>query len=229
MHRHGLPIAPYDADELLLEAVQRTSRVSVNIYQPSDTMVVLGKGSDPLSELHVDHCLADQVPLAGRRGGGCAVVLDPGNVIVSVALPIPGINHTHRYFDFLTERLVRTLNAMGYGPIYRDGKSDLVLQNRKIGGSCVYRTKGLLYYSSTILVAPDIHKIERYLQYPPREPAYRGGRSHAEFIGSLVSKGTTAHAARLVRELTEYVQHDDLSLQEIVTENSAALPVMSCT
>ena len=196
-----LDIGTYDEDESLLRAVIDDGQPRLSIYQPSKSAVILGRGSNPERELNLDHCLADRVPLLRRRGGGCAVFIDPGNVIVSIALPAAGINHTHQYFDLLTDWLLDGLEVMGYHGIYRDGISDLVLGHRKIAGSCVYRTKGLLYYSATLLVASDFGKIERYLKHPPREPAYRQGRIHREFLGKLAPNGTIRDTGRLVMEL----------------------------
>ena len=67
----------------------------------------------------------------------------------------------------------------------REGTSDLAIGDRKIGGSCIYRVPGLLFYSTTLLLDPDIDLIERYLRHPPREPDYRKGRPHREFMTSL--------------------------------------------
>mgnify|MGYP000753667588 CR=1 FL=1 len=47
--------------------------------------------------------------------------------------------------------------------VYRDGISDLVLGDRKVGGACIYRTRGLLFYSASLLVAPILG---RYLDAP---------------------------------------------------------------
>jgi lipoate-protein ligase A len=42
-----------------------------------------------------------------------------------------------------------------------------------------------VYYSASLLVKPDVSLVERYLRHPPREPEYRRGRSHREFMGAL--------------------------------------------
>ena len=88
------------------------------------------------------------------------------------------------------------------------GVSDLVIgaagaRDRKIGGACIYRTRGLLYYSTTLLVGPDLDLVERYLPHPPREPEYREGRGHREFMGSLREMGLAESAGELAHELTE--------------------------
>jgi lipoate---protein ligase len=120
-----------------------------------------------------------------RRGGGCAVLLDPGNLIVSVALPMPGIGGSKAAFARLSAWLIEALAAAGAPGVEQRGISDLVLGDRKVGGSAIYREQGLLYYSSTLLVDPDIAGMERWLAHPPREPEYRRGRSHGSFLHAL--------------------------------------------
>jgi len=119
------------------------------------------------------------------------VVLDTGNVIVSCVLPLSGLGGTSRAFNTLSTWLIDALKHVGIPNIRQEGISDLALGNRKIGGACIYRTKGLLYYSTTLLFQPDLDLVERYLKYPPREPRYRTGRSHSAFMGSLIDSNST--------------------------------------
>jgi len=221
MDTDTLPIEMYEADEFLIRGTLRDGRPRLRVYRPSSTIVVLGRGSKPEVELELDACLADGVPLYRRRGGGCSVVLDPGNVIVSVAQPVAGLNHTRRHFDLLTEWLLGRLRAVGLVGIYRDGTSDLAIAERKIAGSCVYRSPGLLYYSTTLLVEPDMDKIERYLKHPPREPLYRRGRSHRDFIGCLAGIGDFTDTADLVAELEDNLCIDDLPERVALTAAAA--------
>jgi lipoate-protein ligase A len=155
--------------------------------------VILGRGSKPDVELHLAHVLSDNIPVMKRAGGGCAVVLDPGNVIVSVALPLPGIAGIRTAFRQVSDWLIGGLAAIGVDGVRQRGVSDLALADRKVGGSCVYRTRDLLYYSTTLLIQPDLDLVTRYLRHPPREPDYRQGRGHREFMGKLSDR--LAHRA----------------------------------
>jgi lipoate-protein ligase A len=207
LFRPAPKIGAYDADEPLLAAVLAGAPGGVRVYRPAGVAVVLGRGSRPERELHLERCLADGVPLLRRRGGGCAVVLDPGNVIVSLALPVAGIGDNLRHFARISEWLAAALARVGVAGVRREGSSDLALGERKVGGACIYRTRGLLFYGATLLVAPEVELHERYLRHPPREPPYRRGRTHAEFVGSLGAPATVATAARLERELGAELAH----------------------
>jgi lipoate-protein ligase A len=75
-----------------------------------------------------------------------------------------------------------------------------------VGGACIHRTRDLLYYSTTLLCAPELALMERYLRHPPREPGYRHGRRHAEFVGSLLERPSLEATARLEAALAGELQ-----------------------
>ncbi len=176
-----------DWDDALIEATRRDGRSHLRVYTPSETVVVLGRGSRPEVEVNLEAVQQDEVPLLMRRGGGCSVVLDTGNVIVSTGLPLSGFGGIPRAFNTISSWVINALDNSGLRNVRQEGVSDLVLENSKIGGSCIYRTRGLLYYSTTLLFAPNLDLVERYLLHPPREPAYRAARSHREFMGSIAA------------------------------------------
>lgn len=206
---HGaepLCIQPYTDDDALVEATRADGRTRVNVYAFDRTAVVLGRGSDPDVELDVEKVRTDGVRVERRRGGGCAVVLDPGNVIVTVALALPGLDRIRSTFDSLTTWLIGGLERAGLDGVRSDGVSDLVLGDRKIAGSCVHRALGRFTFSASLLVAPDLALMSRYLTHPPREPAYRRGREHAAFVTSILEVrggggGSRATEAEEFREL----------------------------
>ena len=190
-----LDIQPYDLDDDLVGATRADGIPRVRVSRPDSPMVVLGRGSDPEVELDVDACARLGLDVRRRRGGGCAVVLDPGNVIVSVALPIPGLTRIRSTFEALTAMLIEALTTAGIEGVESDGVSDLVLDDRKISGSCVHRALGLFYHSATLLVDPDLELVASALRHPPREPAYRRGRAHTDFMGRIAGHAATIDRA----------------------------------
>ena len=205
-----LSIGTYNYDDSIIEATRCDRQPHIRIYQLPKTVVVLGQGSKPEIELHLEVCIEDNIPVLKRRGGGCAVVIDPGNVIVSVVLPMNGIANNRRYFKRLSEWLVAGLTTIGISGIRHDGISDLVRDDRKVAGACIYCSKDFLYYSATLLVDPDIQLMERYLKYPPREPAYRKGRTHSEFVGTLNVSPLSDKTTSLADELRQVLKLTDL-------------------
>ncbi len=214
----GLSIGTYDLDDPLIEATAADGKPRHRVYRPQGVQVVLGRGSRPEDELNIDACLEDRATLLRRHGGGCSVVLDPGNLVVSAALPVTDFGRNPEHFERLTCWLSDGLEQVGISGVRQRGISDLALGERKVGGACIYRRRGLLFYSATLLVEPDTGLMERYLAHPPREPDYRRGRPHGEFVASLAAEcpaigGTETVLAALGRELLSLADvYDKLSV-----------------
>lgn len=180
-----LSISPYPGDEDLLSDAQARGRFGLSVYPFWETAVVLGRGSKIPLELHQRLCLKDSVPVYRRRGGGCAVVLDPGNVIVALTLRAPGFGNHQAHFNQITDWFTAGLAEVGFDGVRQGGISDLVLGDRKVGGACIYRSAEVLLYSASLLIRPETRLMARYLKHPPREPGYRAGRDHAAFVTSF--------------------------------------------
>jgi lipoate---protein ligase len=195
----------WDLDRDLIETVRQGGGPQIAVYPHPDLVCVIGHGGDPWRETRPELLAADGVPLRRRRGGGCAVVLDPGNLICSIVLPWPGVGAITRAFDLLGEVVGAGLAACGLPGVHQQGTSDLALGDRKLGGSCIWRTRNLLYYSTTLLVDPDWGRIDRYLPHPPREPDYRAGRDHHDFLTSTYASGLRTPPGRLAAALAAYL------------------------
>jgi lipoate-protein ligase A len=222
-----IEIVPYDLDDDLIAAVKKDRMPRLRIYRPHDTRVVLGRGSKPDVELHLEPCLKDRIPVLKRRGGGCAVVVDPGNVIVSLVLPLGGLKNNQRFFNRLSKWLIIGLQDAGLEGVGQDGISDLVISDRKVGGACLYRSKEILFYSATLLVEPDLEKVERYLKHPPREPEYRQGREHRDFMARLAPGFWSQDADSLTRAL-RHTLHPGRALLDALAGSGDSNPAAPC-
>jgi lipoate-protein ligase A len=63
--------------------------------------------------------------------------------------------------------------------------SDLAWQGKKVSGNAQRRTAGVFLHHGTLLYDFDSKLAGRYLLEPKRQPEYRGGRTHAQFLGNL--------------------------------------------
>ena len=179
----------YDLDDPIIDGTLTDGEPRLSVYLPPRTMVVLGRGSKVDQEVDLAACEELGVPVLRRRGGGCAVLLDPGNVIVSLTLSVQGIGRNREHFDRISAWLMDALARLGLPGLTQRGISDICVGQRKVGGSCIQRQRGLLYYSTTLLVTPDIPLMARTLRHPPREPGYRAGRGHEAFVERLDYQG----------------------------------------
>ena len=72
------------------------------------------------------------------------------------------------------------------------GTSDVAVGGRKISGNAqAWRWKSLLVHG-TLLVDFDFDLAGKILKHPSREPDYRHGRSHRDFLITLRQLGTSA-------------------------------------
>jgi lipoate-protein ligase A len=69
--------------------------------------------------------------------------------------------------------------------IERAGTSDLAAGGRKFSGNSQQRKRTHLLHHGTLLYDFDIAQIGRFLRMPGRQPEYRGGREHGEFLQNL--------------------------------------------
>jgi lipoate-protein ligase A len=66
-----------------------------------------------------------------------------------------------------------------------EGVGDLTIHGRKFCGSAQRRLKNWFLVHCSILNAFPLDLIARYLTIPSRQPAYRAGRTHEEFLMNL--------------------------------------------
>ena len=131
-------IPSYDLDDDLIEATRADGAPRVRVKRFEGHAIVLGRGGRAEAELNREAILEDGIQVFRRHGGGCAVLLDPGNIIVSVIWPLPGLGGIKKAFNDISSALIKGLAEAGLPGVTQEGISDLVLNGRKIGGSCIY-------------------------------------------------------------------------------------------
>jgi lipoate-protein ligase A len=80
--------------------------------------------------------------------------------------------------------------------------SDLCVGERKIAGSSLRLWRSRALYQVSVLVDADVEVMERYLRHPSREPAYRAGRRHRDFVASVSDLVPGISPAAVVDALT---------------------------
>lgn len=179
-------------DEALLEVAERLTEEQkpffdvLRLWELKDYAVVMGRGSK-LTEVHVECCRRDHVPIFRRCSGGTSVVAGPGCLMYSLVLnsqsnpKLRQIDYVHRFV------MTKMLNALlRLEPrVAWCGTCDLTLNGRKFSGNALRCKRSTLLYHGTLLYKFDLNRVSRYLATPPREPDYRHGRSHDEFLTNL--------------------------------------------
>jgi lipoate---protein ligase len=173
-------------DSALFESVEHGASESLyRSWQAARPVVVVGRHSRVAADVFHDACLADGVHVLRRGSGGGAVVLGPGCLNYAVVLSLvsrPELANVAASFRYILERIVVALDIPGLAVA---GGTDLALDGRKVSGNAQRRGRRALIHHGTLLFGFETGLATRYLQEPVRQPAYRTGRRHAEFIGNI--------------------------------------------
>lgn len=143
--------------------------------------VVVGRGQRIAREVRVPECERDGVPVLRRASGGGTVFHDPGNLNVTLVLPGP----TDRPLETLGKVMSAAVDQLGLVP--RIGDRGLFVDDAKLCGFAVFRTKTGLLAHSTLLVETSAALVGRYLTSAPADP--RPLDSHRSPVASLAEHG----------------------------------------
>jgi lipoate-protein ligase A len=198
------PAANLALDEELLaraEAGDLPGEV-LRLWESPHPVVVQGRSS-PAREFRADPCREDGVSVHRRVSGGATVVLGPGCLMYAVVLDfaarpeLRGIDCAHRY---VSEILVAALAPLAEG-VTRAGSSDLVIASgpteppKKFSGNSLRVRRNHLLYHGTILYDFPLELVGRWLGEPVRQPEYRAGRDHGEFLTNFPASRDAIEAA----------------------------------
>ncbi len=178
-------------DEALLEEAHegRLMAPVARTWMASAPTVVVGSSSSIDEEVDRAACDRFGVGIVRRPSGGLTVVLGPGCVMWSVIIPLTGPQPPiERIHAALLDPLCKALRDTGQ-PVVRRGSSDLAIEtadgDRKVSGNALRIRRGGILYHGTLLDTFDLDIVGAVLRHPPREPDYRGRRSHRAFLANL--------------------------------------------
>ena len=147
----------------------------------------LGRSNSAESEVNLDACRADGISVVRRCSGGGTVVLGPGCLAYTLVLPL-NANLRGAGISSVTQMLMaRMANALN--PVLPDvvprGTSDLAAADQKFSGNAQRWLANAFLHHGTILYQFDLPRIGRYLRTPSRQPDYRSGREHDQFVRNV--------------------------------------------
>ncbi len=174
-------------DESLLYQINEQNSVGcLRIWEVDQYSVVLGSSNQVAANINLAACKRDQIPVLRRCTGGGTVLLGPGCFIYSLFLRITADQHLAGIEATTQEILNRIRDALNLIKpelkVELQGISDLTIQGRKFSGNSQRWLTTTLLHHGTILYDFDLDRIPRYLISPEREPEYRSGRDHLDFV-----------------------------------------------
>jgi lipoate---protein ligase len=176
-------------DEALLELCEAGFADEVLRFWESPThFVVVGYGNKVACEVDVAACRADGIPILRRCSGGGTVLQGPGCVNYSLVLRIDGRHELESITStncYIMKRNAAALSKILGKTVSAEGFTDLAVEGQKFSGNAQRRKRTHLLFHGTFLLDFDLALIERYLRAPSREPDYRQGRKHTDFLRGL--------------------------------------------
>jgi lipoate-protein ligase A len=176
-------------DEALLDQVETadTPVELLRFWESSQLVVVVGRSSRVAEEVDLVYCRDQGIPVLRRCSGGAAVVIGPGCFMFSVVLRFderPELRMIERAHRFVLEKTAAALGSLQVDARFR-GTSDLAVDERKISGNSLRCKRQSFLYHGTILYDIQPDAIARCLLTAPRQPAYRRGRTHVDFVTNV--------------------------------------------
>lgn len=174
-------------EAILVDADERGAGPLLRIWEQPDFAAVLGSSRRLADELDLERCREDGVAVARRTSGGGTVLIGPGALNVAVVLPsdyTPEVVTVDGAQAYVLGRIAEAIRARG-PEVEVLGSGDLTIGGRKFSGSAQRRLRRRILVHATILYDFPIARIARYLRIPGRQPAYREGRSHEDFLRNL--------------------------------------------
>lgn len=216
-------------DEALLDAFEAHGGDGVlRFWAPENYFVVVGYANEVAREANVAACEAEGIPILRRCSGGGTVLQGAGCLNYSLIAPVgengPMSTITSANKWIMERNRLAVERCLGSTPsspkVEVRGHTDLTLVTHdaslKFSGNAQRRKKNFLLFHGTFLLNFDLPLIEKFLRMPSKEPDYRHGRSHKNFLTNLnVPADAVKRALREVWNATEPL--------EVVPEDAIAL------
>jgi lipoate-protein ligase A len=174
-------------DEALLDLCEDGVASEVlRFWEPSQYFVVVGYANKVAHEVHDAFCEFSGIPILRRCTGGGAVLQGPGVLNYSLILRTEGdLHNIPATNNVILKRHQAALATMLKAPVEIQGHTDLAIGGLKFSGNSQRRKKNCLLFHGSILLHLDIEQVEKTLSFPSKQPDYRLGRSHSDFLMNL--------------------------------------------
>lgn len=186
-------------DEALLDLCEGGAAHEIlRFWESTAHFVVPGYGNKVQSEVNVEACQRDGVPILRRCTGGGAVLQGPGCLNYALALRIadrPELENITSANCHIMQRNCAAISKLLGERCDVEGYTDLALKGRKFSGNSQRRKRTHLLFHGTVLLNFDLTLIDRYLRLPSRQPEYRKSRSHTDFLRNIGAPATELKCA----------------------------------
>lgn len=178
-------------DEARAKSAYATGNRLLRFWWGDSPAIVMGSSQRAGDVADTNACAAQGVPILKRCSGGGAVLEKSEVFNYTLITPAPPHLDVAASFQEGTNLVGSILANLGIAGVRR-GTSDVAVGDRKISGNALARRWKAQLVHGTLLVDFDFDLADQVLKHPPREPDYRHGRSHREFLVTLRELGIQA-------------------------------------
>lgn len=178
-------------DEEVAKSAQGTGRHLLRFWWGGPPAVVLGANERTELVVDAEACAVHGVEVLKRCTGGGTVLQTADVLNYSLIAPAPDRLSLKAGFRLGADVICAILAAFGVVG-EPQGISDVAVGDRKISGNAQARRWKALLLHGTLLIDFDFDLAGKVLRHPPREPEYRRGRSHGDFLITLRALGVRA-------------------------------------
>ncbi|HEY0076157.1 MAG TPA: biotin/lipoate A/B protein ligase family protein [Abditibacteriaceae bacterium] len=184
-----LPTENLALDEALLDEREANGGEAVlRFWETTTPFVVLGYVCKVDDDVNIEECRQRSVPILRRHSGGGTVLQASGVLNYALILPIEYGTPTENLATtnaFVMQKTRDALQALAGDEISIRGITDLALGHLKFCGNAQRRRRKWLLFHGAFLLDCDLHLMSAVLKLPPRQPEYRAGRGHVDFVTNL--------------------------------------------
>jgi lipoate-protein ligase A len=175
-------------DELLLQKAE-AGRMgeTLRFWEAEEHFVVVGRACKVREDCLEEKCTRDAVKILRRISGGGTVLQGPGCVNYSAVLfyeSDKGYSSIRSSYRNILGKMSEVMRARGLNVTFYP-TSDLTLDGRKISGNAQARKRKYFLHHGTFLYDFDLERVSSYLKHPGKEPEYRKGRTHKNFLTNI--------------------------------------------
>ena len=172
------------------------------VWKPDFLCLVLGYGNKIESSIHVKAVKEDNISVYRRPTGGETVLLSPDTLALSVVKFREHLRFGNRFFRYFNEKIIKALNSIGIESLLQKGFSDISINDKKVLGSAIYQNRNKILFQAVLNLNEPAQLMERYIKHPGREPDYRRGRKHMDFVTSIRECGYN-HSFKTIKDALE--------------------------
>ena len=182
------PASNLACDEALIDFCEgERSDGVLRVWEPLSYFVVVGYSNRLAAEVHIERCRAQGIPILRRFSGGGTVLQGPGCFNYTVVLPnelLGGAVDVMASYRLVLQRHREIFAQLLGAAVEIAGTSDLAVAGRKFSGNAQHRKRHCTLFHGSFLLDFDLSRIEALLPLPSKEPHYRAGRSHKDFLSN---------------------------------------------